>query len=56
MNYALKLNVPSIPVVGAFQPGGIARAVGERAFDWIPVEARVIDVAHVAELAEDGRI
>ena len=55
MNYALKLNVPPIPVVGAFQPGGIARAVGERAFDGIPVEARVIDVAHVAELAEDGR-
>ena len=55
MHSALKLNVPPIPIVGAFQPSGIARAVGERAFHRIPVKARIIDITHIAELAEDGR-
>ena len=49
----LEFNVPAVAVNGTLQPGGIASVVGEGAFDRIPVEARIINITHIAQLTEN---
>ena len=50
-----EFDFPALAIHSAFQPAGIAGAVGKCAFDRIPIEAGIVHIAHIAKTAEDGR-
>ena len=43
-----ELDIPAVAVDRASKPGRITRAIGKRALDRIPVEAGIVDIAHIA--------